>query len=118
MIDRLVREGRIIGTHDEKSDRDVKSVYPRLRSFKTQLSGTAKVRHGSDCVEMTYNVSREIRQGDAVIIKNQVYRGISFAPFSLVCSRPRAIPLSVSSIKSLDESKDRGESYQLNALIE
>lgn len=76
MMDQLVLEGHIIGTHDEKSDREVKSIYPRLHQFKTQLSGTATVTNNSECVVMTHNVSREIRQGDAVIIEGQVYRGL------------------------------------------
>lgn len=80
-MDQLVREGAIIGTHDDKSDKDIKCIYPRLRSFKTQLSGTGTAICGSDCIQMTQNVSREIRQGDAIIIEGQVYRGFSFLLF-------------------------------------
>lgn len=80
MID-LVREGAIIGTHDEKSDKDIKSVFPRLHSFKTQLSGTGTVEFNSQLVLMTQNVSREIRQGDAIIIEGHVYRGFSHLLF-------------------------------------
>ena len=71
----LVKEGSIIGTHDEKSDKEIKSIYPRLQFFKTQLARTATVKTGSDYIQMTCNVSREIRQGDAIIIDGQVYRG-------------------------------------------
>lgn len=76
MIHRLVQEGKIIGTRDEKTEKEVKSIYPRLHTFKTQLSGLATVNANSECVVMTRNVSREIRQGDAVIIEGCVYRGI------------------------------------------
>ena len=74
MIDNLVRIGKIIGANDEKSN-NVSTIFPRKYRFLSKLSGTATVTENSNRVTMTENVSSEIRQGDAVIIRDVVYRG-------------------------------------------
>lgn len=66
-----------------------------------EVSGTATVTRGSCRVVMTENVSQEVRQGDALVIKGQTYR---------VDSSPEIMPLSVSSLRSLNEKIDIGES--------
>lgn len=55
---------------------------------------------------MTENVSQEVRQGDALVIKGQTYR---------VDSSPEIMPLSVSSLRSLNEKIDIGESCVWNS---
>lgn len=67
-----------------------------------EVSGTATVTRGSCRVVMTENVSQEVRQGDALVIKGQTYR---------VDSSPEIMPLSVSSLRSLNEKIDIGESW-------
>lgn len=74
MIDSLVHSGKIIGARDEKSN-SVHSIYPRRYRYLSRLSGTATVEKNNPCIVMTENVSREIRQGDAIIIRDVVYRG-------------------------------------------
>ena len=74
MIDSLVRSGEVIGARDEKSN-SVSSIFPRRYRFFSRLSGTATVEKNSSCIIMTENVSGEIRQGDAIRIRNVVYRG-------------------------------------------
>ena len=74
MIDSLVRSGEVIGARDEKSN-SVSSIFPRRYRFFSRLSGTASFEKNISCILMTENVSGEIRQGDAVRIRNVVYRG-------------------------------------------
>ena len=78
-INDCVREGIFVGTIDDKSANILRNVHPRLHSYKSQLSGTATVVANSSQVYMTKDVSKEIRPGDGVIIKDKVYRGMIVA---------------------------------------
>lgn len=63
------------------------------------VSGTATVTANSCVVLMTDNVEKEVRQGDALLIGDQVYR---------VDMRPLSMQLSVNSLnpnKPIDEGK-------------
>ena len=80
----LVNRGEVIGAQDDRSN-EIIGLFPRLRRFRTRLSGTAKVWKNCNYIEMTKNVSKEIRQGDAIFINNTVYRGDPHA-FALTCS--------------------------------
>ena len=64
----------VIGAQDDRSN-EIIGLFPRLRRFRTRLSGTAKVWKNCSYIEMTKNVSKEVRQGDAIFINNEVYRG-------------------------------------------
>ncbi|KAK8804125.1 hypothetical protein JH06_3878 [Blastocystis sp. subtype 4] len=99
-IPRLIYQGKIIGTNETNSS-EVFSLFPRCRSYMVEISGTATVTKGSCKVVMTENVSQEVRQGDALVIKGVTYR---------VDSNPEIMPLSVTSIRSLNEKIDTGES--------
>lgn len=100
-IPRLIYQGKIIGTNETNSS-EVFSLFPRCRTYMVEISGTATVTKGSVKVVMTENVSQEVRQGDALVIKGVTYR---------VDSSPEIMPLSVNSIRSLNEKIDTGESY-------
>ena len=102
-IPRLIYQGKIIGTNETNSS-EVFSLFPRCRSYMVEISGTATVTKGSCKVVMTENVSQEVRQGDALVIKGVTYR---------VDSNPEIMPLSVTSIRSLNEKIDTGESYDV-----
>ena len=91
MIDSLVRSGKIIGARDEKSN-SVNSIFPRRYRFLSRLSGTATVEKNNSCIVMTENVSREIRQGDAIIIRDVVYRGRIEEGFSRSGFQSREMP--------------------------
>ncbi|KAK8821105.1 hypothetical protein WA538_005736 [Blastocystis sp. DL] len=107
-IPRLVYQGKIIGTNETNSS-EIFSLFPRFRKYMVEVSGTATVTRGSCRVVMTENVSQEVRQGDALVIKGQTYR---------VDSSPEIMPLSVSSLRSLNEKIDIGESKrQWNRLV-
>ncbi|KAK8818310.1 hypothetical protein AV274_1713 [Blastocystis sp. ATCC 50177/Nand II] len=95
----LVNRGVVIGAQDDRSN-EIIGLFPRLRRFRTRLSGTAKVWKNCSYIEMTKNVSKEVRQGDAIFINNEVYR---------VDSSPLKMPLSVTSLKSIGEAIDKHE---------
>lgn len=99
-MNKLVRQGKMIGTNETNSS-ELFSIFPRTRTFLTTLSGTATVTKGRTRIEMTENVSQEVRQGDAIIIKGRTYR---------IDSSPVNMPFSVSSLRSLDERIDTKES--------
>lgn len=80
----LVNRGVVIGAQDDRSN-EIIGLFPRLRRFRTRLSGTAKVWKNCSYIEMTKNVSKEVRQGDAIFINNEVYRGVH-SDFSLTRS--------------------------------
>ena len=76
-IEDCVREGVFVGTINDKSNTIIRNVHPRLHSYKSQLSGTATVETNNRRVIMTKDVSKEIRPGDGVIIRDKVYRGMT-----------------------------------------
>ena len=75
----LVNRGVVIGAQDDRSN-EIIGLFPRLRRFRT-----AKVWKNCSYIEMTKNVSKEVRQGDAIFINNEVYRGVH-SDFSLTRS--------------------------------
>ena len=64
----------MIGTRDDRSN-EIASLFPRLYRFRTKLSGPAEVKNQRSYIVMSKNVSKEVRQGDAILINKGVYRG-------------------------------------------
>lgn len=102
-IKALITSGQVIACKNKEKDHKDIILYPRYQPFFVGLSGEARVVPGKEIVEISSDITGEIRRGDAVLLGDNYFRvdcrisgGRSNQP-----ERAKA-PLSVSSIESHD----------------
>jgi hypothetical protein len=100
----MIMSGDIIACKNRET-KDT-TLYPRLSAFLTKLSGTVTANPGEQYVETAYDLTNEIRRGDAILVNESWFRISSAIAASKTKTntpaRARA-PLSVSSIKDLTD---------------